>query len=207
MAEPVAEGFYNDCVTLENPITVAQLLIEVTIKFLGELFIMKDCHVTIRKANREDDNAIWAILQPIIHAGETYALPIDMTRKDALAYWFEVTHEVFVAEIEANIVGTYFLCPNQKGGGSHVANCGYMTAPQAQGKGIARMMCAHSLQQAAHYGFKAMQFNFVISSNSRAVKLWESFDFKIVGRLPMAFSHPTLGYIDAFVMFHLFDKK
>lgn len=160
--------------------------------------------VIIRQAAPYDGNAIWSILQPIISAGETYALPMDMPREEALSYWFDVSHEVFVATIDGSIVGTYFLCSNQKGGGAHVANCGYMTAPQAQGKGIARAMCTHSLQRAADRGFKAMQFNFVVSSNERAVELWQSFAFEMVGRLPLAFCHPTLGYVDALVMFRLF---
>jgi L-amino acid N-acyltransferase YncA len=158
----------------------------------------------IRKAGAQDKEVIWSILEPVIKAGETYTLPQDMSRDKALAYWFEASHEVWVAEIEEVIVGTYFICPNQRGGGSHVANCGYMTASSAQGKGIARAMCQHSLEYAIKCGFKAMQFNFVVSSNHRAVKLWESFKFDIVGRLPLAFLHPTLGYVDAFVMFRFF---
>jgi ribosomal protein S18 acetylase RimI-like enzyme len=98
-------------------------------------------------------------------------------------------------------VGTYFLQANQKGGGAHVANCGYITAVSATGRGVARAMCAHSLERARERGFRAMQYNFVICSNERAVRLWQSFDFEIVGRLPKAFLHPTLGYVDAYIMY------
>jgi ribosomal protein S18 acetylase RimI-like enzyme len=147
-----------------------------------------------------DGDAIWAILEPVIRAAETYPLPRDMDRESALAYWFSSGHEVFVAEDNRAIVGTYFLKANQKGGGAHVANCGYMTAPHATGRGVARAMCAHSLERAKQRGFRAVQFNFVVSTNERAVRLWQSSGFKIVGRLPKVFEHPRHGFVDAFVM-------
>jgi ribosomal protein S18 acetylase RimI-like enzyme len=154
----------------------------------------------IRPALPSDADAIWAILEPTIRAGETYTLPVDMSRDDALAYWISPDHAVFVAEENGSAVGTYFLRANQRGGGSHVCNCGYVTAPNATGLGVARAMCAHSLDHARERGFLAMQFNFVISTNERAVRLWESFGFKTVGRLPQAFRHPTQGLVDSLVM-------
>jgi len=154
----------------------------------------------IRGANARDRAAIWSLLEPVIRADETYALPVEMKRPSALAYWFGKHHDVFVAEDTSRIVGTYFIQPNQKGGGSHVANCGYITASHATGKGVARAMCAHSIEYARLRGFRAIQFNFVVSTNERAVKLWQSLDFTIVGRLPEAFQHPDLGYVDALIM-------
>jgi ribosomal protein S18 acetylase RimI-like enzyme len=124
-----------------------------------------------------------------------------MTREQALAFWHSSDHEVFVAEDGNHILGTYILRPNQKGGGAHVANCGYMTATQFQGRGVARAMCAHSIERARARGFRAMQFNFVVASNERAVQLWQSLGFGIVGRLPAAFEHPSLGFVDALVMY------
>jgi L-amino acid N-acyltransferase YncA len=144
-----------------------------------------------------DSDSIWAILEPTIRAGETYTLPTDMTRNGAMAYWFACRHEVFLAEENGQVLGTYFLRANQQGGGSHVANCGYITAPWATGRGVARAMCAHSLEHARARGFRAMQFNFVVSTNQRAVALWQTFGFEIVGRLPRAFHHPALGFVDA----------
>jgi ribosomal protein S18 acetylase RimI-like enzyme len=123
-----------------------------------------------------------------------------MSRDEGLAYWMSRGHEVFVAEEEETVLGTYFLQANHRGGGSHVANCGYITAPASTGRGVARAMCAHSLDQARARGFRAMQFNFVIAANERAIRLWESFGFNTVGRIPGAFRHPTLGFIDALVM-------
>jgi len=155
----------------------------------------------IRPATDADADAIWAIMEPIIRAGETYTLPRDMDKASALAYWLSAEHEVFVAEENGEIVGTYFLQSNQQGGGGHVANCGYMTAVTATGRGVARAMCEHSLGRARGRRFRAMQFNFVISTNDRAVRLWKSFEFQIVGRLPNAFLHPTKGYVDAYVMY------
>lgn len=157
----------------------------------------------IRPAQAHDDDAIWDIIGPIIAAGETYVLPREMSRTEALAYWRSPTHEVFVAEDEGRVLGTYYLRPNQQGGGAHVANCGYMTAQQATGRGVARAMCTHSLAHARARGFRAMQFNFVVESNVRAVALWQSFGFEIVGRLKEAFAHPQLGYVDALVMYRI----
>jgi ribosomal protein S18 acetylase RimI-like enzyme len=155
------------------------------------------------RADDADADAIWVILEPVIRAGETYPLPRNMIREDALAYWFSAGHEVFVAEDDGRVVGTYYLRPNQLGGGSHVANCGYMTAPAATGRGIARAMCVHSLEHARRRGFQAMQFNFVVSTNERAVRLWQQCGFDIVGTLPNAFRHPTAGYADAYVMYRM----
>lgn len=155
----------------------------------------------IRHANTDDDDAIWAILRPTLTGGETYALPPAMTRDAALSYWRSPQHETFVAEQAGAIVGTYYLRANQQGNGDHVANCGYMTATAASGKGVARAMCEHSLDRARHRGFRAMQFNLVVSTNVRAVQLWQRCGFAIVGTLPEAFRHPRHGFVDAYVMF------
>jgi ribosomal protein S18 acetylase RimI-like enzyme len=157
--------------------------------------------VLIRAATPADDPELWAILEPTIRAGETYALARDLGEADALRWWHSPDHEVFVAEAGGDILGTYFLRANQKGGGAHVANCGYVTRPAAEGRGVARAMCGHSLERARARGFRAMQFNLVVSSNERAVKLWESLGFAVVGRLPGAFEHPRLGFVDALVMY------
>ena len=160
--------------------------------------------LTIRPAEAEDEEAIWLILEPVIRGGETYTLPREMSRADAMAYWFSKSNEVFVAESDGRVVGTYFLRPNHLGGGSHVCNCGYMTSPAASGKGVASAMCSHSLEHASKRGFRAMQFNFVVSTNDRAVRLWQRFSFDIIGRLPYAFLHPVHGYVDAYVMYREF---
>ena len=148
-----------------------------------------------------DDEAIWLILEPIVREGETFALPREMSRADALAWWQAPGNEVFVAEAAGEVLGTYFVHPNQLGPGSHVSNCGYATAPAARGKGVARAMCAHSLEHARARGYRSMQFNIVISTNVPAVHLWESMGFRTLCRVPGAFRHPTLGFVDTLVMF------
>jgi L-amino acid N-acyltransferase YncA len=155
----------------------------------------------IRPAGPSDADAIWSILEPIIRAGETYTLPREMEREQALGYWFSPGHAVFVTEDDGEVLGTYYLRANQKGGGAHVGNCGYMTATKASGRGVATAMCAHSLEHARTRGFRAMQFNFVVSSNLSAIHLWQKFGFATVGHLPAAFLHPRLGYVDAVVMY------
>ena len=155
----------------------------------------------IRPATNDDATAIWSIIEPTIRAAETYALAPDMTEAEALSYWMGSDRETFVAVKDGRVVGTYFLRSNQAGGGDHVANCGYITDPAAGGRGVARRMCEHSMEHARSRGFRAMQFNFVVSSNDRAIGLWKSLGFDVVGRLPLAFRHPSLGYVDALVMF------
>jgi len=160
--------------------------------------------ITIRNATAADASAIWSILGPVFRAGETYTIRRDIDEADAISYWCGPPHETFVAENDGKILGTYYLRANQAGGGDHVANCGYMTSSQAQGKGIARLMLEHSLVRAKERGFRAMQFNFVVSTNERAIKTWEAYGFAKVGRLPGSFRHPALGFVDAFVMYKQF---
>ena len=156
--------------------------------------------MNIRAAAAADDDAIWRILEPTFRAGETYPVPRDISRAGALAYWHTPGHAVFVAEDAGTIVGTYYLRANNRGGGAHVANCGYVVSPDAFGRGVAQAMCSHSLGEAKSRGFSAMQFNFVIASNERAVRLWQRMGFAIAGHLPGAFQHPRLGLVDAYVM-------
>jgi ribosomal protein S18 acetylase RimI-like enzyme len=162
---------------------------------------MGDRRMNIRHATDADADAIWRIIEPTIRAGSTYTLDPAMSRDAALSYWMGGDRETFVAEQDHLPVGTYYIRANQAGGGAHVANCGYMTAAESQGKGVARAMCEHSIAHARQRGFRAMQFNFVVSTNVRAVQLWHSLGFETVGRLPAAFRLPSGEYVDALVMF------
>lgn len=155
----------------------------------------------IRPYAPADADAVWSVLEPHIRAGETFALPRDWTREQVIASWCGARHEAYVAEQDGEVLGTYYIQPNHLGGGSHVANGGYATAPAAAGKGVARAMCAHSLERARARGYRAMQFNFVVATNERAVALWQSFGFAILATLPGAFAHPAHGFVDAHVMF------
>jgi ribosomal protein S18 acetylase RimI-like enzyme len=155
----------------------------------------------IRPATTGDDNAILEIIMPVIRSGETYALPRDWMEAQALSYWRSPDHEVFVAADGGAVLGTCYVRPNQRGGGRHVANAAFMTRASAAGRGVASALCAHALDHAAAAGYAAMQFNFVVATNTRAVALWERFGFAVVGRLPGAFRHPAHGFVDALVMY------
>ena len=154
----------------------------------------------IRSTRPDDAPELWRILEPVIRAGETYALPRDMSREAARTYWTAPEKAVFVAEAEGRLLGTYLLRTNHPGGGSHVANCGYMTAGAATGRGVARAMCSHTLEEARNRGFQGCS-SISWSVNHRAVRLWQSLGFAIVDRCKLAFRHPTEGYVDAYVMY------
>jgi L-amino acid N-acyltransferase YncA len=155
----------------------------------------------IRRATEADRDAIWNIFHAVITPGDTYAFDPQMSHEEALAYWFRPDTHTYVAEQDRQIVGTYILRPNQPALGSHVANAAFMVAPTARGLGVGRHMGEHCLSEARRLGFRAMQFNFVVSTNDAAVRLWEQLGFKIVGTLPSAFWHPQRGYVDVYVMF------
>ena len=155
----------------------------------------------IRAATEADRDAIWNIFHEIVAAGDTYAFDPRMSREDALAYWFRPDTHTYVAEKDGGVVATYILRPNQPGPGSHVANAAFMVASDAQGSGVGRRMAEHCLSEAHRLGFRAMQFNFVVSTNESAIRLWQKLGFEIVGTLRGAFRHPQKGYVDVYVMF------
>ncbi len=146
--------------------------------------------------------AAWQILQNTCLPGDTFAFQPDITESEMHRIWVETPRETFVAcQADGEIIGTYFIKTNQPGLGSHVANCGYAVDRQAQGQGVAAAMCEHSQQRALALGFRSMQFNLVVSTNTRAVRLWQRLGFVIVGTLARAFHHQQLGYVDAHVMY------
>ena len=157
--------------------------------------------VNIREATDTDLDAIWEIFREVIAAGDTYPLDQNISRADALAYWFQHDAKVCVAENQGQIVGSYTVHRNQSGGGAHVANAAFIVARSGRGQGIGRAMGEHCLKEARRLGFRAIQFNFVISTNESAVKLWQDLGMKIVGTLPGAFRHPTRGDVDVYVMY------
>jgi ribosomal protein S18 acetylase RimI-like enzyme len=156
---------------------------------------------TIRKFESRDWSTVWKIIEPVFRAGEACAYSPDISEADARKWWIDAHPAVYVAEYNGDILGTYYLKPNQPGLGSHVCNSGYIVSEQARGKGIATVMCEHSQAEAKRMGFRAMQFNIVVSTNATAVRLWQRLGFEIVGRLPGAFKHSKLGFVDAFVMY------
>lgn len=163
---------------------------------------MSDGGVSIRPATSQDHDAIWSVLQPVYRAGETYCIARDIPRDEALADWFAAPFSVFVAVMDGRIVGTSHVGANRPAGGSHIANASFATDPAARGRGVARALVEHAKSWARDQGFRAMQFNFVVSTNDDAVHLWQKVGFEVVGRLPGAFCHPRYGPVDALVMFH-----
>jgi L-amino acid N-acyltransferase YncA len=155
----------------------------------------------IRPATEADRDAIWNIFHEVVAAGDTYALDPNISCEDALAYWFAPGTHTYIAEADGRINGTYILRSNHTGGGSHVANAGFMVAASARGQGIGRAMGEHCLSEARQLGFRAMQFNFVVSTNASAIRLWQELGFEIVGTLPGGFRHPAKGYADVYVMY------
>ncbi len=156
----------------------------------------------IREYQAADWPAIWPLLHATFLAADTYTFSPQSTEQEIRRAWIEVPANTFVAcDSDERILGTYFIKPNQPSLGAHVCNCGYVVASEAQGQGVATLMCEHSQAEALAMGFRAMQFNFVVSTNVRAIRLWEKLGFSVVGRLPGAFCHPQLGYTDALVMF------
>lgn len=158
--------------------------------------------LNIRPIGTADWPAVWRFMEPVIRAGDSYPYAVDMTVDGARQMWIEIPEETFVAEDEqGNILGSYYIKPNQPMLGAHVANCGYMVADEARGKGIATRMCEHSQDEAVKMGYRAMQYNLVVKTNEPSVHLWQKMGFAIVGTLPGAFRHAEHGFVDAYVMF------
>jgi ribosomal protein S18 acetylase RimI-like enzyme len=160
----------------------------------------------IRTAKKADEDAIWEIFRAVIAPGDTYIFDPGMSREEAMAYWFGSGNHTFVAESDGRVVGSYLFRANQPGLGSHVANAAFMVSPSARGLGVGRRMGEHCLEEARQLGFRAMQFNFVVSTNGPAVHLWQQLGFKIVGTLPGAFRHSQLEFVDAYVMFRTLEN-
>ena len=156
--------------------------------------------IKITPATSADEERIWALLQPVFSAGDTYAVDPLIDREAAIAYWMEADKTAFILRIEGQAVGTYYIRPNQPGGGAHICNCGFITAPSARGKGVARRMLDHALIEAKQQGYRAMQFNFVLASNQCALAIWQRYGFATIGRIPRAFLHPKQGYVDALIL-------
>jgi ribosomal protein S18 acetylase RimI-like enzyme len=157
-------------------------------------------NVDLVRTTEADFAKLWSALEPTIRAGDAFTIPADYTESQARAWWTSKPH-TFAAYDGADVVGGYFFVANQLGAGSHVANATYVVAPQARGRGVAKAMCQHSLSEARATGFRAMQFNIVVSTNEPAVRAWKACGFEIVGTLPGAFKHPSAGYVDAYVMY------
>ena len=156
---------------------------------------------SLRQATASDSDSIWNIFHAVVASGDTYAFDPNTSREEALTYWLDSSARCYVAERDKIVVGTYILKPNQPGLGAHIANAAFMVAPSERGLGVGRTMGEHCLGEARRLGFQGMQFNFVVSTNEPAVRLWRQMGFDIVGTLPGAFRHSHDGFVDAYVMF------
>jgi ribosomal protein S18 acetylase RimI-like enzyme/8-oxo-dGTP pyrophosphatase MutT (NUDIX family) len=159
----------------------------------------------IRPATPDDADALWDIFQQVVAGRDTYVFLPDTSRDEAIAYWLGENVIARVAELDGRIVGMYKLIENRPGLGAHVANASFMVDPSASGRGIGYEMGVDCLREARREGYEAMQFNFVVSTNTRAVELWRRLGFRIVGTLPRVFRHGTLGLVDALVMYRELD--
>ena len=157
--------------------------------------------LVIRKTVDEDKTAVWQIIQSVIAGGDTYVFDPETPEDEMMAYWFSPEKHNYVAVLDGEVVGTFWLKANQPGLGSHVGNAAYMVSPNAKGKGIGRLMAEYSLDEARQLEFTAMQFNFVVKSNTVAVRLWQSVGFSIIGEIPNAFRHVENGYTNAYIMY------
>lgn len=168
---------------------------------------MKTNPIHIRRYEKQDWPQVWVVLEPVFRLGQTYAFPTDISETEAHKAWVETPGQTYVAEADGQLLGTYYIKPNQPGQGAHVCNCGYVVASNMRGQGIATQMCTHSLVEARALGFKAMQYNLVVATNQDAVHLWQKMGFEVVGRLSNAFKHPQLGYVDALVLYQWLGER
>jgi GNAT superfamily N-acetyltransferase len=156
--------------------------------------------MTISEITKSDFELFWPFFKEIVSAQETYAFDPEMDFESAYNLWCLSPQKSYVIKDNDLIMGSYYIKPNAAGPSSHIANCGYMVSPQSRGKGIARKLCLHSQQVAIELGYRAMQFNSVVSSNEIAIELWKKLGYEIIGTIPQAYKHKRLGLIDSFIM-------
>jgi L-amino acid N-acyltransferase YncA len=157
--------------------------------------------MTIRLATSTDHEAVWHIISNVISTGDTYVFAPDSSKEKMLNYWFSVDKKTYIAEENREILGTFYLKENQMDLGSHIVNAGYMVSENARGKGIGKAMAEFSIMEAKRLGFRGMQFNLVVKTNEKAVRLWLKMGFSIIGEIPEAYKHSEFGYVNAYIMY------
>jgi ribosomal protein S18 acetylase RimI-like enzyme len=157
--------------------------------------------MTIRLATPSDHETVWQIISIVISAGDTYVFAPDSSKEKMLSYWFSENKHTYVADVDGEVLGTFYLKANQPDLGSHIVNAGYMVSENARGKGLGQSMAEFSLVEARRLGFRGMQFNLVVKTNEKAIKLWLKLGFEIIGEIPDAYRHSELGYVNAYVMY------
>jgi ribosomal protein S18 acetylase RimI-like enzyme len=169
-------------------------------------FSLMNAIPTARFATKKDEEALWGILEPMVRKGGTYVFSLDKSKESLMGYWMGADKTTFVVERDGELVGTFYLKANQEGLGDHICNAGFVVAPEAEGQGLGRWMGELAQVEAKSSGFMAMQFNFVIKSNQRAVQLWKSLGFKVIGEIPEAYRHPDLGLVPALIFYKKFSN-
>ncbi|WP_077922588.1 GNAT family N-acetyltransferase [Spirosoma sp. 209] len=157
--------------------------------------------IEIRKATADDQEAIWLIIKEVIATGDTYCFAPNSSRETMLTYWYGHDKHTYVAVVDGNVAGTFILKDNQVDLGSHIANASYMVSSGHEGRGIGHQLGTYSIQEAQRLGYRALQFNIVVKSNERAVRLWKKLGFAIIGEIPEAFNHAQWGYTNAYIMY------
>lgn len=159
----------------------------------------------IRPILDRDAADIWRIFHGVVAGRDAYPFHPDTPRDEALSYWYGDLVTAYVAELDGCVAGMYKLIANTPGLGAHVSNASFMVDPAMSRRGVGRAMGRHGLREARRQAYDAMQFNFVVSTNHRAVALWQRLGFRIVGTSPKAFRHGSLGLVDAYVMHRFLD--
>ncbi|WP_406245180.1 GNAT family N-acetyltransferase [Streptomyces anulatus] len=156
----------------------------------------------IREATPEDWPSIWPFFHEIVSAGETLTYPLDLGEEDAEGWWFVAapSRVVVAVDDDGTVLGTAKMNRNHMGNGSHIASATYMVDPAHSGRGVGRALCEYSVDWARAEGYRAMQFNAVVESNTHAVKLYRSIGFDVIGTLPEGFNHPTQGFVGLHIM-------
>jgi L-amino acid N-acyltransferase YncA len=157
----------------------------------------------IRDATLDDWPAIWPFMRRIVAAGETFSWDRDLSEERARSRWFrDPPGRTFVAvDEDGSVLGTAASYPNHEGGAAHIASASFMVDPDRAGRGAGRALGEHVVAQARADGFRAMQFNAVVETNTRAVSLWRSLGFDVLATLPEGFRHPDAGYVGLHIMF------
>lgn len=155
----------------------------------------------IVEINSSKFDEIWAVLSPVFKTGETYPIAPDATKEDGKAYWFAPDKRVYAASDQGEIVGTYYIKPNQIGLGSHVCNAGFVVAAEHSGKGYGTLLGWHALQTAKEMGYESMQFNLVVANNIASLKIWQKLGFDVIGTIPEAFNYRGEKHIDAYILY------
>ena len=157
--------------------------------------------IIIESAQNKDFDDIVRIFKQVISGGDTYVNRADTSAQEMHDKWFDKNAKTFVAKIAGEILGAYLIRPNQVDRGSHIANCSYIVDAKSRGQGVGKALGEHSIRIAKQLNYRAIQFNFVVSTNKAAVKLWQSLGFEIIGTVPEGFKHNELGYVDAYIMY------